>query len=57
MELVQDNKSLIKISKTLKKNEVLFIDTEFLRNSTYWPKLCLNTNKSKEKSVPYRSIS
>ena len=49
MELVQDNKSLIKISKTLKKNEVLFIDTEFLRNSTYWPKLCLIQIKAKKK--------
>ena len=49
MELVQDNKSLIKISKMLKKNEVLFIDTEFLRNSTYWPKLCLIQIKAKKK--------
>jgi len=49
MELVQDNKSLIKITKTLKKNEVLFVDTEFLRNSTYWPKLCLIQIKAKKK--------
>ena len=49
MELVQDNKSLIKITKTLKKNEVLFIDTEFLRNDTYWPKLCLIQIKAKKK--------
>jgi len=49
MELVQDNKSLIKITKILKKNEVLFIDTEFLRNNTYWPKLCLIQIKAKKK--------
>jgi|TARA_B110000967_G_scaffold206871_1_gene254704 ribonuclease D len=49
MELVQDNKSLIKITKTLKKNEVLFVDTEFLRNNTYWPKLCLIQIKTKKK--------
>jgi len=49
MELVQDNKSLIKITKTLKKNEVLFVDTEFLRNNTYWPKLCLIQIKAKKK--------
>jgi ribonuclease D len=48
MELVQDNKSLIKITKTLKKNEVLFVDTEFLRNNTYWPKLCLVQIKAKK---------
>jgi ribonuclease D len=39
MELVQDNKSLLRITKLLKKNEVLFVDTEFLRNNTSWPKL------------------
>ena len=49
MELVQDNKSLIKITKSLKKNEVLFVDTEFLRNNTYWPKLCLIQIKAKKK--------
>jgi len=49
MELVQDNKSLLKITKLLKKNEVLFIDTEFLRNNTYWPKLCLIQIKAKKK--------
>ena len=48
MELVQDNKSLLKIAKVLKKNEVLFVDTEFLRNNTYWPKLCLVQIKAKK---------
>lgn len=49
MELVQDNKSLKKITKSLKKNDVLYIDTEFLRNNTYWPKLCLIQIKAKKK--------
>jgi ribonuclease D len=49
MELVQDNKSLLRITKLLKKNEVLFVDTEFLRNNTYWPKLCLIQIKAKKK--------
>ncbi len=49
MELVQDNKSLLKLTKSLKKNDVLYIDTEFLRNNTYWPKLCLIQIKAKEK--------
>ena len=49
MELVQDNKSLLKITKSLKKNDVLYIDTEFLRNNTYWPKLCLIQIKAKRK--------
>ena len=49
MELVQDNKSLLRITKLLKKNEVLFVDTEFLRNITYWPKLCLIQIKAKKK--------
>ena len=49
MELVQDNKSLLRITKLLKKNEVLFVDTEFLRNNTYWPKLCLIKIKAKKK--------
>jgi ribonuclease D len=49
MELVQDNKSLLRITKLLKKNEVLFVDTEFLRNNTYWPKLCLIQIKTKKK--------
>ena len=49
MELVQDNKSLKKSTKSLKKNDVLYIDTEFLRNNTYWPKLCLIQIKAKKK--------
>ena len=49
MELVQDNKSLLRITKLLKKNEVLFVDTEFLRNNTYWPKLCLIQINAKKK--------
>ena len=49
MELVQDNKSLLRITKLFKKSDTLYIDTEFLRNNTYWPKLCLIQIKARKK--------
>ncbi len=40
MQIVQDNKSLDKLCKKLKKHKVIYLDTEFKRDKTYWPILC-----------------
>ena len=40
MQIVQDNKSLDKLCKKLKKHKVVYLDTEFKRDKTYWPILC-----------------
>ena len=40
MEIVQDNKSLIKACKLMTKQQEINIHTEYLRDKTYWPKLC-----------------
>ena len=37
MKIVQDNKSLEKLCKLLNKYKIIFLDTEFKRDSTYWP--------------------
>ena len=49
MEIVQDNKSLIKACKLIRKQKVIYIDTEFLRDKTYWPILCLIQIKTARK--------
>ena len=41
MHYVKDTKELIKICSKLQKSKILSIDTEFIREKTYWPKLCL----------------
>ena len=40
MKIVQNNKSLRNLCKVLKKQKVIYLDTEFKRDRTYWPKLC-----------------
>lgn len=41
MSLITDTKALAKACKTLARHDYLTIDTEFLRERTYYPKLCL----------------
>lgn len=41
MTVITDNKDLQKLCKTLSTAEFITIDTEFLRERTYYPKLCL----------------
>ena len=41
MHYIKDTKELIKICSKLQKSKILSIDTEFIREKTYWPKLCL----------------
>jgi ribonuclease D len=41
MTIITDNKELKRLCKKLEKEEFITIDTEFLREKTYYPKLCL----------------
>lgn len=41
MTVITDNKELKKLCKALSAEEFITIDTEFLRERTYYPKLCL----------------
>lgn len=57
MEIVQDNKSLIKACKLIRKQSVIYIDTEFLRDKTYWPVLCLIQIKTARKIFAIDTLS
>lgn len=39
--VIQDQDELNRFCVALKSNDVIFVDTEFHRESTYWPTLCL----------------
>lgn len=41
MELITENSRLIEACAALKGQEFVALDTEFMRETTYWPKLCL----------------
>lgn len=41
MSLITDNGALAEFCARLSKAEFITVDTEFLRDRTYWPKLCL----------------
>ncbi|WP_020594014.1 ribonuclease D [Kiloniella laminariae] len=41
MTLITSSQELSDLCKELAKSEVITVDTEFLRDQTYWPKLCL----------------
>ena len=41
MHYVKDTNHLAELCSKLNKSKFLAIDTEFIREKTYWPKLCL----------------
>ena len=41
MAVIADNTSLTKICDRLIKSSYITVDTEFMRDQTYWPRLCL----------------
>ena len=41
MTLINDSKTLRSLCKELDKQPFICVDTEFIRERTYWPKLCL----------------
>jgi len=57
MEIVQDNKSLKTLCKNLKKQKIIYLDTEFLRDRTYWPLLCTIQIRTQRRSYLIDMIS
>ena len=41
MDIITDNNSLKELCQKLNKDPFVCIDTEFMREGTYWPRLCL----------------
>ena len=41
MELIKTNKELVEVCRSISKEKFITIDTEFIREKTYWSKLCL----------------
>ncbi len=56
MEIVQDNKSYNRACKLIKKQSIIYLDTEFLRDKTYWPILCLIQIKTARKTFIFDFI-
>ena len=57
MKIVQDNKSLKSLCNNLKKQKIIYLDTEFLRDRTYWPLLCTVQIRTQRKSYLIDMIS
>ena len=41
MELITSSQDLQDVVKRLAESEFITVDTEFIRETTYWPELCL----------------
>ena len=41
MELIKTNEELVDVCKSISEEKFITIDTEFIREKTYWSKLCL----------------
>jgi len=57
MKIVQDNKSLKSLCKNLKNQKIIYLDTEFLRDRTYWPLLCTIQIRTQRRSYLIDMIS
>ena len=57
MKIVQDNKSLKTLCKNLKNQKIIYLDTEFIRDRTYWPLLCTIQIRTNRKSYLIDMIS
>ena len=51
MELIKTNEQLVEVCKSISKEKFITIDTEFIREKTYWSKLCLIQICSHDKEI------
>lgn len=51
MQIIKNNEELAQFCEHAKKSEFITLDTEFLREATYWPKLCLIQAATIERAV------
>ncbi len=51
MELIKTNEELVEVCKSISKEKFITIDTEFIREKTYWSKLCLIQICSHDKEI------
>ncbi len=57
MTLIADSTELAAFCKRQAKAEFITVDTEFMRDSTYWPKLCLAQVGGPEESVAIDTLA
>ena len=57
MKLINENISLRAFCDTLAGSEFISVDTEFLREKTYWPKLCVLQIAGPESAVAIDTLS
>ncbi|MEC8752192.1 MAG: ribonuclease D, partial [Pseudomonadota bacterium] len=57
MTLITDNRSLASACDRLSKEVYLSVDTEFMREKTYYPKLCLIQISGETEAIAVDAIS
>ena len=57
MELIKTNEELVDVCKSISEEKFITIDTEFIREKTYWSKLCLIQICTHNKAVSYTHLT
>ncbi len=53
--LISDSESLEKLCERLARSDFVAVDTEFMRENTYWPELCLIQVANTEEAAAIRA--